>query len=337
MISYCLISSLFTPKVRILRRGKSYIFGRDKTIDFPIPSDVVSRRHAELAWSKDGGFQVTDLGSKNGTRVNNVPVLAPHALREGDMVTMGQFSFQYREYRGDIAALMDEPGGDELETTAAIDGEAIAHLARVRAGLAPVAPPEGFAGNFQGVELLEICRLIGAGERDGILTITSDSIAGQLGFLKGEIRRAIVPGGQGEAAALALLSLPSGRFEFTQGSMTLERNCRCRPDSLSMEVARRQDELAKATSSGAEEAGASARAKEPPSGPPPRTAPAEAKSPARGGDKEATGPMRVNPIDELQVEPTERISPLSPDAVARAIEARANDADPDDPGRGRRA
>jgi hypothetical protein len=178
--------------------------------------------------------------------VNNVPVLTPHLLRDGETVTIGPFSFQYREYRGDIAALMSDPSAEDHETTAAIDGEMIAQLARVRDGRAPATPPAGFAGNFDGIELLEITRLFGAGEQDGILTIQGEALSGQLGFLKGEIRRAVAPTLSGEAAARALLSILHGRFEFTQGPMNLERNCRVKPDALAMEVARRQDEQVKA-------------------------------------------------------------------------------------------
>jgi predicted component of type VI protein secretion system len=320
MVSYCLISSLFTPRVRILRRGRTYVFGRDKTIDFPIPSDVVSRKHAELAWNAAGSFCVRDLGSKNGTRVNNVPVLSTHVLRDGETVTIGPFSFQYREYEGDIEGLMNEPEAADLEATAALDGDVLAHMQRVRAGLAPATPPAGFAGNFEGIELLEICRLIGAGERDGILTIQGGELSGQLGFQRGEIRRAVAGRAKAEEAALALLSLPAGRFEFTAGPMTLEVNCRVRADSLAMEVARRQDEQSKAN------AATEATAQLAP-GPHAADSAAEA-SPGAGtaeggaGSRPSSGdPAETDGIEqpqlaagELQVEPTERIPKLPPGA-----------------------
>ena len=47
----------------------------------------MSRRHAEVRPSGDG-FVVVDLGSTNGTKVNDVRV-SEHQLKEGDEVRFG--------------------------------------------------------------------------------------------------------------------------------------------------------------------------------------------------------------------------------------------------------
>jgi pSer/pThr/pTyr-binding forkhead associated (FHA) protein len=53
----------------------------------------VSREHAALNFSK-GGWVVEDLGSTNGTYVNDTRLTAyrPHSLRNGDMVRLGQLT-----------------------------------------------------------------------------------------------------------------------------------------------------------------------------------------------------------------------------------------------------
>ncbi len=56
------------------------------------PNRLVSRRHAFIL-RKRGGFVVEDLESVNGTYLNGIQRLQPHAqtlLRDGDQVTFGE-------------------------------------------------------------------------------------------------------------------------------------------------------------------------------------------------------------------------------------------------------
>ena len=59
--------------------------GRGPECDIVIPDRQVSRLHARLRRG-EGGFEVEDLGSKNGTHVNGVPVLSPRPLQDGDLI-----------------------------------------------------------------------------------------------------------------------------------------------------------------------------------------------------------------------------------------------------------
>jgi len=59
--------------------------GRDPGCDIIIPDRQVSRRHAALR-RVDGGFEVEDLGSKNGTHVNGTPVAGAQRLQDGDLI-----------------------------------------------------------------------------------------------------------------------------------------------------------------------------------------------------------------------------------------------------------
>jgi hypothetical protein len=49
----------------------------------------VSRRHARITWTGTG-YVVEDLGSTNGTYVNDEPVGAPRLLRSGDLLQLGR-------------------------------------------------------------------------------------------------------------------------------------------------------------------------------------------------------------------------------------------------------
>lgn len=69
---------------------KPLVLGRDSNSDIPLPVTAVSRRHAEISFSR-GAFQVRDLGSTNGTLVDGQRVdeaqLEPNGeLRLGDVI-----------------------------------------------------------------------------------------------------------------------------------------------------------------------------------------------------------------------------------------------------------
>jgi DNA-binding response OmpR family regulator len=61
------------------------VIGRDPDCDIVIPDRQVSRRHAALK-RVEGGCQIEDLGSKNGTHVNGVQLQAPMQLQDGDVI-----------------------------------------------------------------------------------------------------------------------------------------------------------------------------------------------------------------------------------------------------------
>lgn len=65
------------------------IIGRAAENTIPIFDDTVSTRHARLAFNK-GQWFLEDLGSRNGTRVNEIPVNEPLVLADGDRIRLGK-------------------------------------------------------------------------------------------------------------------------------------------------------------------------------------------------------------------------------------------------------
>jgi ABC transport system ATP-binding/permease protein len=65
------------------------IVGRDPNVDLTIPSLSVSRRHAKF--TRDGdGYSLEDLGSSNGTFLNDERLAERRALKSGDRIRLGQ-------------------------------------------------------------------------------------------------------------------------------------------------------------------------------------------------------------------------------------------------------
>lgn len=71
--------------------GKNYwTIGRGRDNDFAIGDHCISRNHAILQSTETGEFLLIDLGSRNGTFVNDRRVSIPATLKSGDKVTFGK-------------------------------------------------------------------------------------------------------------------------------------------------------------------------------------------------------------------------------------------------------
>ena len=68
--------------------------GRALTNAIVLEADSVSRRHA-LAYRKSGKHLLLDLGSTNGTLINDVLASGETELRHGDLVTIGSTVFKF--------------------------------------------------------------------------------------------------------------------------------------------------------------------------------------------------------------------------------------------------
>ena len=69
------------------------LIGRSRRCDYIVADPSVSRRHA-LLLRREGGWQLYDLGSTNGTRVNGWRVDRA-VLRDGDEVELGALRFRF--------------------------------------------------------------------------------------------------------------------------------------------------------------------------------------------------------------------------------------------------
>lgn len=91
---------------------ESTVFGRGEDADIRVPVPNVSRRHCELTVSGDGSVEIKDLGSSNGTYVNQERVTS-RPIGPGDLISFGGLVFVVRVNGepGEIAAeLMYEDG-----------------------------------------------------------------------------------------------------------------------------------------------------------------------------------------------------------------------------------
>lgn len=71
------------------------IIGRGEQCDIHIAHQSVSGQHAEVRRTPRGDFEIRDLQSSNGTKVNNQVISEPVYLTSGDMVTLGHVIMRF--------------------------------------------------------------------------------------------------------------------------------------------------------------------------------------------------------------------------------------------------
>lgn len=82
---------------KLFLRGNSCIIGRDSSAcDIPLDFPFVSRTHARLVLINDG-WAVEDLNSSLGTTLNGEKLHTMNLLYDGDVISIGGISFEYKE------------------------------------------------------------------------------------------------------------------------------------------------------------------------------------------------------------------------------------------------
>ncbi len=79
--------------------GKNtFKIGRGPTNDIVLPYSWVSRKHTMIRRENDGIFHIMDLGSSNGTYLNNKQIHSPAILNNGDLITLGRTTIRFDQF-----------------------------------------------------------------------------------------------------------------------------------------------------------------------------------------------------------------------------------------------
>jgi pSer/pThr/pTyr-binding forkhead associated (FHA) protein len=78
-----------------LAQGEQTTIGRSPDCEIFLDDVTVSRRHALLVQTEDGGFAIEDLGSLNGTFVNRRRIEDSTRLQNGDEVQIGKYRLSF--------------------------------------------------------------------------------------------------------------------------------------------------------------------------------------------------------------------------------------------------
>jgi adenylate cyclase len=71
-----------------------FTIGRLPECDLHLPFEGISRCHARLVKTPSVGWMIEDMGSKNGTRLNESPVSSPQAVNHNDVIWLGDIELK---------------------------------------------------------------------------------------------------------------------------------------------------------------------------------------------------------------------------------------------------
>jgi hypothetical protein len=94
--------------------------GRGSECEIVINDASISRNHAQILRQANGHY-VQDLASRNGSKVNNEPLLTPRLLQPGDIVCFGSIQLEYFPSLQDASALPTSKPVTQLETARPIN------------------------------------------------------------------------------------------------------------------------------------------------------------------------------------------------------------------------
>jgi pSer/pThr/pTyr-binding forkhead associated (FHA) protein len=131
--------------------------GKGPQNDIILPDASVSSAHAIIRF-EDGVFKLTDLGSRNGTLINDARITEPREIRHGDLIKMGHCSLTFRlKEAGDTLSMPQRtvimnatgtpvpPPAPPTPKAAALTEDALA-AALVSTGMAPQSEVERLRG-----------------------------------------------------------------------------------------------------------------------------------------------------------------------------------------------
>jgi sulfite reductase (NADPH) flavoprotein alpha-component len=90
--------------------------GRSKDMQIVLQDQMASRRHAHVDW-QNGQIGIKDLGSSNGTFVNNVQITDRRLLNPGDKILIGQTVLSFHVGETQEATPENEPSTPAAQTT----------------------------------------------------------------------------------------------------------------------------------------------------------------------------------------------------------------------------
>jgi hypothetical protein len=176
-----------------LVNGRVFTIGRADECNLPIPSQRVSRQHAEVIWK--AGLPLLRSVSETSPTLVNGKTIKEHELRDGDKIQIGPYECVY--------SMRMIGAAPKVETSAPMG------TTLVDAG------GDAMTGNLAEMSCFALLRNFEVRQSTGTLTIRQPTQEGRIVLDKGKIVAADAEGQQGKKALFVLLSWREGTFSFS--------------------------------------------------------------------------------------------------------------------------
>ncbi|MCH2110700.1 MAG: GGDEF domain-containing protein, partial [Polyangiaceae bacterium] len=143
--AYLILLSGKSAGKRVVLEAKSFLLGRSVNADLTLKEDAVSRRHARVVFLH-GEYMIEDLGSTNGTLVNEQRAKGLVTLADGDLIQIGHAHLKFLSqdniesvYHEEFSRLARQDALTGLENRQTFDaefGEAVEHASAINETIA---------------------------------------------------------------------------------------------------------------------------------------------------------------------------------------------------------
>jgi len=228
-----------------LEPNRTYVIGRSAQCDIRVDDIASSRRHAQLIVGiSRNALHIEDLGSRNGTFVNETRIDERRRLRAGSEIRIGA-----SVYRVELADEQALPGSKPglLEDTGTIGMERLSLGTDIGEEVLRVLRTEGpsltdFAGKLDIFGLVEVLQLLINNRRSGTLHLALDAGHGSVEVREGEVLDASFQDATGFDALVRMAEERGGMFWLVEKSTHCPRRVEISQAMLLIELCRAVDE-----------------------------------------------------------------------------------------------
>lgn len=219
---------------------KSYVLGRDPGCDILVEDPTCSRRHAKVTCAKT--TTIEDIGSRNGTHVNEERITGRTPLVHGSRIRIGATI-----YLVDLADEDGEPKGEERWLdSCTVAHESLLFRGEVNPGIVRALQGPGgggfLAGQLGSIGFVEVLQLLIQTGRSGRLHIALEEGHAEIDVRQGEVHAARFAELEGFQALLMLANRTKGVFWLVDTCEPCPRTIHEPSGRLLVELCRTLDE-----------------------------------------------------------------------------------------------
>jgi hypothetical protein len=224
-----------------LEPNRRYVLGRGSESDIVVGDMSASRRHAQLTVGGETrrALFIEDLGSRNGTFVNDQRIFDRTAVQDGCLIRIGA-----TVYMLSTEAASEDKGFVDTGTVAI---EKFSFGMDLDANMAKVLRRDGpestnFAGRLESIGLVEVLQLLILNQRSGSLHVQLRGGVGTIELRDGEVRSAAFQEMSGFKALVVMAREAAGNFWLAESTADCDPSIDEQSSQLLVELCRALDE-----------------------------------------------------------------------------------------------
>lgn len=96
-ISFLATNLFHKHSIQVTGNASNWLIGRNTSCAIFVPNSSVSRRHAVIGYCAGSGLYITDVGSRNGTKLNHKRLTPSqrYTIKDSDLIQIGSLKLEF--------------------------------------------------------------------------------------------------------------------------------------------------------------------------------------------------------------------------------------------------